>query len=259
MKSLEINIRMRRKENLFIAGLALIQGDLDKLVKNIESLHPMELTQFHKYKYDRRKESYLLGRLSVKQAVKQAEMHLNQAIHPKKIWLDSGVFRFPILRCLKAANLNVSLSHCDNIGISIAFPDVHPMGIDLERVEESRKDILLDYTSVEEKKILTNINIDNIIGYTMIWSIKEALSKTIKTGLMIDFNLLEINDIKKENNIFKSTFHSFNQYKTFSIVNEHYVISIVSPKKTEIQDINKLEMLLNAILIDEMKFVKHAK
>ena len=259
MKSFEINIRMRRKEKLFIAGLALIQGNLDELVKNIESLHPMELAQFHRYKYDRRKESYLLGRLSVKQAVQQAKIQLNRVIYPKKIWLDSGVFQFPILRSIKAANLNVSLSHCDDIGISIAFPDVHPMGIDLERVEESRKDLLLDYILVEEKNMLTNINIDNIIGYTMIWSIKEALSKTIKTGFMIDFNLLELDTIEKENNVFKSTFHKFKQYKAFSVVNEHYVISIVSPKKTEIQDINKLEMLLNAILIDEMKFVKHAK
>lgn len=56
------------------------------------------------------------------------------------------------------------------------------------------------------------------VAYTLLWNIKESLSKIIKTGLMIDFKILELESIELENGYHVGYFKNFPQYKSVSLI-----------------------------------------
>ena len=68
----------------------------------------------------------------------------------------------------------------------------------------------------------------------MLWCAKEALAKVIKTGMMLDFIFLEVEEIYEENNSLVTTFQHFGQYKAMCHVNANYAIAIVLPRKTTV-------------------------
>lgn len=235
MSKSTVNIELFQKEKKYKANFSFIQAKLDELVLDVDMLHFKEKNCFDRFKYDRRKLSYLLGRLSAKHAlVKLTGVQLPNTIH-----IDSGSFEFPVVKCPDIHNIQISISHCDDIGISLAFEETHPMGVDIEKINIQKSDTFLSQISNREKILLGKIGLDNIAGYTMIWSIKESLSKVIKTGMMIDFRFLEINGIKLINNCFESTFTHFGQYKALSKTFDHYTIALCLPKRATI-DLNRV-------------------
>ncbi len=229
MKENSEKIVLSRKEGNFQAAIALVEGELNELSLCLDRLHPKEIKRYKTFCYDLRKVSYLLGRFSAKQAI----MHLTENIHPSAICIDSGVFEFPIVQCPLINNIHVSISHCDSIGLSLAFEDSHPMGIDIEKIESTNKRAMQSQITTKEKTLLKNINLNNLQGYASLWSVKESLSKVLKTGMMLDFSLLETKTIVQENGLLTSTFVYFGQYKAISYVLGKYVISITLPKNSE--------------------------
>ncbi len=225
-----VKLILTRKDNkVYSAVIASVKGNLEVLGRQVNKMHRKEKSRFNKFEYDQRKQSYLLGRLSAKQAI----MGLTRFYLPKKIFIDSGVFLFPIVRNKKIPNTQVSITHCDDIGISIAFDESHPMGIDVERIKMSSKEALIKQITTTESELLKSISLQDIAGYTIIWSIKESLSKVLKTGMMLDFTFFEINSIEEKKHIIETTFRHFGQYKTLSFFNKNYVISITLPRNTE--------------------------
>jgi 4'-phosphopantetheinyl transferase EntD len=238
-KSFVQNVTMRRGSDIHIVAIAFVQGKLDELFLHVEKLHHKEKKRYYMFVHDRRKTSYLLGRLAAKQAL----MSLTKVSIANSIWIDSGVFEFPVVRCKAIQNKQVSVSHSNIMGISIAFEENHPMGIDLEKISTDQENAILSHITDEEKVLLKNINMNTIVGYTAIWSIKESLSKVIKTGMMLDFSLLTISSIILENSTFECSFHHFGQYKAIAHINDNYAISITLPRKTKANFSEVWEML----------------
>ncbi|MDO5976974.1 4'-phosphopantetheinyl transferase superfamily protein [Flavivirga jejuensis] len=220
---------MMRENDIHIVAVAFVQSKLDEVFLHVEKLHHEEKKRYYMLIHDRRKISYLLGRLAAKQAL----MSLTKVAIENSIWIDSGIFGFPVVRCKAMQNKQVSISHSNIMGISIAFEENHPMGIDLEKISTNQENVILNYITDEEKVLLKNINMNTIAGYTVIWSIKESLSKVIKTGMMLDFSLLTISSITLENSTFECSFHHFGQYKAIAHINDNYAISIALPRKTK--------------------------
>jgi len=150
------------------------------------------------------------------------------------VFTDYGIFQFPVLRHVKSANLQVSISHCDDFGISLVFPEEHPLGIDIEKVEDKIIETLDSQLTETEKTLLRNSTLFTDYGHTLLWTVKEGLSKIFRTGLMMDFKTLEINSISFQNGIYESHYTHCGQYKAFSCIIEQYVCSIVTPKKTNV-------------------------
>lgn len=230
MNPVSIKLALIREKQEFQACVGLMHGTLKECQLHLDMLHPKEQSVYQHYHYDRRKASYLLGRLSAKQAI----LDLANIKTPKSIQIDTGVFQFPVVKCPEFSNIQVSISHCDAIGWSIAYPEAHPMGIDVEKIDITRrKDILSQLTHKEKTNLLNNYN--NIAGYTALFSIKEALSKVIRTGMMLDFKFLEIDNIKVTEQTMECTFTHFGQYKAVAYFKNEYVFSIVLPKRTKTQ------------------------
>ncbi|MEM9340630.1 MAG: hypothetical protein AAGA66_17985, partial [Bacteroidota bacterium] len=170
MKAASQRLLLHRKENPIPMAVAVVKGNLKTLVFHIEKLHPREKVHYQALKYDRRKTSYLLGRFSAKEALSC----LTGFTKVSSICIDSGVFHFPVVQCLKTPNSQVSISHCDIIGASIAFEETHPMGIDLEKVQDKHKDVMLSQLTEREQLLLRNIQLNNAQGYAVLWSVKES-------------------------------------------------------------------------------------
>ncbi len=191
-------------------------------------LHPKEHSYFSSLKYEHRRESFLLGRASSKLALTKVE-----ALKPEKINIEWGVFNFPVVNCISDKNWQVSISHCRGLGVALAFPETHPMGVDVESLSELGKvSSLKSQFTDEEKALINNVNLDSTKAYLLAWTVKESLSKILKTGLMLDFTYLELKSLKPIDKIWKSEFSLFSQYKCFSMLSDEYIISISLPINT---------------------------
>lgn len=231
METISKNFLLYRGNKAISIAVATVSGKLQKLSIYLKHLNEQEKFRFQEMRYDRRKTSYLLGRLSAKSALSS----LTGISDVSQIFIDTGVFDFPVVRSSKieTQNLQVSISHCDMIGTSIAFEETHPMGIDLEKIQPQNEDVMQSQLTENEQILLKDLHLNNAIGYAIIWSVKESLSKVIKTGMMLDFSLLEVANTTVENNGYISVFSHFGQYKAVSYCFGSYVVSITLPKKSK--------------------------
>ncbi len=193
-------------------------------------LHEGEKSFARGLRFDRRRHSYLLGRVSAKYAFK--ELIKNQS--PDSVFIDYGIFQFPVLKYVKDGNKQVCISHCDNIGLALVYPEEHPLGIDIEKIESKIVDTLTTQLTAEEKALLRSNNFFNDVGHTLIWTVKEALSKIFRTGLMMDFQTLEVESIKQHDGYFESSYKHCAQYKAISMVKGVYACTITVPKNTSV-------------------------
>jgi phosphopantetheinyl transferase len=219
------------KKNLHV-GLCFSLIDFGIISLNFEQfLHPNEINYFSKLNFPRRQFSYLLGRFCGKQAI----AFLTGDANLSNIFIDNGVFQQPIVKHKAFSNVQVSLSHTHQLGAAIAFPEEIPMAIDIEEICSKNRSAIDSQLTQRERQILSSLHSqkdDDGEHLTLMWTVKEALSKVLKCGLMINFELLEINSIKKDQDFIYSTFRNFHQYETISFQIQNSYCSIVYPKKT---------------------------
>jgi phosphopantetheinyl transferase (holo-ACP synthase) len=118
------------------------------------------------------------------------------------------------------------------------------MGIDIEEIHMDKLPALERQVTGSERDMIINSAIGSMEGNTLVWTVKESLSKILKTGMMVDYGLLGLDTLKMENGMWISTFTNFRQYKGLSCLFENYIISCVLPKNTH-ADFNTALALLN--------------
>ena len=178
-----------------------------------------------------------MGRFVAKQAVAALTGEKNLT----DIFIQSGIFTQPIVVSGKS-NIQVSITHCDDFGAALAFPEAHPMGIDIERISNRERDVLEKQITMAEKEQLRSCPLSYESGLTLLWTAKEALSKVIKTGLMTPFEVFEISRIEMHDNYVMSYYKNFAQYKVISFAINRYMCSLVHPLKTKMQfDIHSIK------------------
>lgn len=235
-------ILLKRKETDFRSGFCLIRQNLNDLKNNLQLLNTVEYDYYQSLKFEKRQKSYLLGRISAKQAVMKLSAGQSD---PKSFYIDSGVFQFPVVKN-NNQNIQVSISHCDDYGISLAFPEDHPMGVDMEYIDKSKADVI-DLTLTEKEKELIKSSFNHTYeGNTIFWTVKEALSKIIKTGFTTDPKIFEIKSTAINEDFIVCEFEHFFQYKSISYSLQDYVITIVLPKNTVI-DSNQLTAIFRSV------------
>lgn len=210
------------------AGFCLSKIGLEELhVQRFDYLHPKEQSYYHTLQYPKRRYSYLLGRYCAKKAV-SAFLKTNNF---SDILIENGVFQQPIVYHPNFPNLQVSISHAENLGAALIFPEAHPMAIDVESVDDSKKDTIFKQLTKAEQEL--SITLSHPFSLWLLWTVKEALSKVIKCGLMVPFELLEVESIIQQDNWFVSHFKNFHQYQALSFILGDNICSLVYPKKTE--------------------------
>lgn len=207
-----------------------------------EYLHPEELHYLDMVKHEKRKRSYLIGRCSSKKAF----MALTGESDPKKVLIKPGVLGQPVITYDSNHNFQVSITHCDNLGAAIGFPEDLPMGIDIERDDPDKTAVLESQMTNEEKEEAKSYTYSYNSMLTIMWTVKESLSKILRTGLTTPFTLLEIGKFELETNHITSYFKYFGQYKAVSFSLGDHICSIVYPKNIELDlDVNALKQNIN--------------
>lgn len=198
--------------------------------KIILSLHPYEQEYFNSLKFQKRANSYLIGRFAAKQAVALLSGEKNLA----NILIPSGIFQQPLVASGERG-IQVSITHCDDFGAAIAFPEGHPMGIDMESIAAAQRSAMETVMTDREKEQLGSFAIGYEAGLTLLWTAKEALSKVLRTGMMTPFEIFEIVNMEQWDHYVICYYKNFAQYKAacFSL-GSHFMCSIAYPLKTEL-------------------------
>ncbi|WP_232773767.1 MULTISPECIES: 4'-phosphopantetheinyl transferase family protein [Brevibacillus] len=150
-----------------------------------------------------------------------------------RICIEQGIFHHPVASLPNTTNVQVSITHCDDFAAAIAFSEELPMGIDMERISVDRNKVLETQMTVKESSLLSSLPYSYETTLTLFWTVKEALSKVLKTGLTTSFHIYEISQVEVRDEVVFSLFDNFPQYRTASYILGDYVCSITYPKKTE--------------------------
>jgi 4'-phosphopantetheinyl transferase len=233
---------LHRTENEYLAAFCILQKSLTGLTGSLSLLHKNELQYYHTLQYPKRKQSYLLGRVAAKKAI----VELFPQYDPAAIFIDTGVFSFPIVKALGLSNLKICITHCDDIGMAIAYPEAHPIGVDIEKVNPARSAVIAGILSAGEKQLINLLPLSPDISSCSFWTIKEALSKIFMTGFTLNPEMLAIKTFDKAEHLYVSTFEHTMQYKAVTSFFQSYVCSIVLPGKTTL-DLSQFTHALNRI------------
>lgn len=198
----------------------------------VNELQPPEMDYYQTLKAERRQRSYLLGRYTAKRA---SALWLGEE-EPDKIAIDRGIFTQPIVVHDGSANIQVSITHCGDTGISVVFPEAMPLGIDLEKVQPRQSRMLEAHMTAGELKAVRELPYDGPAKLMVLWTAKEALSKILKTGLLIRFELLELKGCEAREGLIHSSYEGFPQYRSVSFVVGEFVCSVAYPARAIIPD-----------------------
>jgi 4'-phosphopantetheinyl transferase len=233
LKYTDLYIKISREDKgEFYLGISILEvTDPEDLINNTDNfinvLHGKEITKLHSLAVLKRKFSYLLGRLVAKRALSI----LDSDIKLKDLFIDNGIFKQPLIE--HQENFEVSISHSGNLGLGLAFPKFHPAAVDVEEIVPNRNAAIESCLTEAELKLINNF-IDPNIAHFSLWTTKEALSKAIKCGLTVNFKVLEISKINRNDTVYVMEFTNFAQYKAISFTYKKHIISFVIPIKSQL-------------------------
>lgn len=159
-----------------------------------EILSAEEMGKFEQMRFLKRREEWLLGRLTLKKLLKNCVPGLAE-VDFTDLTIGNQPRGAPFVSFKgKILDIPVSLSHRQ--GTAAAAVSLYPgigIGIDLEWVEERAESFYTDYFTPTELAILRAGQDDQTawIG-TLIWSAKEAMLKALGHGLRVDTRSVEV-------------------------------------------------------------------
>lgn len=149
-------------------------------------LNQAELAHWQTLRVENKRRSALQGRIAAKRALGAA---LGEDDFTK-IEIARGTFGQPLVRHPRVLGIDVTLSHAHGLAVALAYPDALPMGIDLEQVAAaSAQTVLAEMQLSEAERVwlaqqgAAPLPIDQATACGMLWSAREALGKSLKTGL----------------------------------------------------------------------------
>jgi 4'-phosphopantetheinyl transferase len=230
---LTANIIMRRKNKSFLSSFAFIENCSKLRLTQVElALHPLEYQLYDAFSNDQRKLNFILGRYCAKMAL--ASLFEIKSLN--QIYIEAGVFNQPIIKAPTIPNIRVSISHDKLSSIALAYPEEHPMGIDIESIQPDKTSEIEDYLTPHEIILINEFNQTHNLVVTIIWTAKESLSKVLKTGLTTSLSVLEIKSLERNTHgYFRCTFTNFYQYQTISIIHNDKVITMIFPLNSEVE------------------------
>lgn len=215
------------KENgIKIVAILLEMNTLNYEEIKEEYLSKEEILTYESILYEKRKLEYLYGRVAGKVALSELAPNLCK----NEVTISNGILMQPYIKSRVNNNVGISLSHDNQYAAAIAYPDDYICGIDVETIEENRKEVINRILTTKEKRNLEKNTDRKTLLTFMSWTAKEALSKALKTGLTTDMKYYEISDYWMEGNFLKGKFTYFSQYEFISFQKAEHLVSVVVPK-----------------------------
>ncbi len=225
--------QLRRPEASFTGWFYSLGVEAYELLKPFASdiLHPDEMRYFTPLPAERRRISFLLGRFAAKRALRPCL----EGVEFADINLVPGIFKNPVVCCPMREPWQVSITHSDAIVSAIAFPMVHPMALDVESINAEKVPAMATQIQDGERAEAIRCGLDIPSASTLLWTAKEALSKTLHTGLTCSFTLFKVHDLARINEAeLKGLYTNFTQYKFHAWIRHGCVLTMALPRRTEI-------------------------
>tara|TARA_B110000259_G_scaffold145630_1_gene164045 strand:- start:9843 stop:10556 length:714 start_codon:yes stop_codon:yes gene_type:complete len=172
------------------------------------------------------KDAYLLGRIAAKRAIS----HLVKIKDLKGFSILNGIFGQPVVSGVNISGIQISISHKNDMAIAVAFFDFTPLAVDLEKIRLGSLEEIKSQLSQSE----VNNFAHNDSMATLLWTVKESLSKALKTGLMTNLKIYEISELIRKDHYYICYFRNFPQYKCYSYFFDDMVFSIIFPSNLNI-------------------------
>jgi 4'-phosphopantetheinyl transferase len=204
-------------------------------------LHTNEAWYMRSLRSDRRRESYLLGRAAAKRAI----CVQTRVADPASIEIVAGVFGQPVVRHTTGC-IDVSITHTDAIGLAVAFPAEHPLGIDVETVSKVMMRSVADHIDDAERSLLVGLGWGDDVGLAMLWSAKEALSKILRCGLAVPLRVLAVSGAEPAGSrSVVVTFENFTQYSCHISALGESVLALAVPRRSMFSpDVDRLSAIV---------------
>jgi 4'-phosphopantetheinyl transferase EntD len=224
-----IKLGLLRRDAREHAVLAWSRDCYDELERVQTAILDVKEQCFYKRLSPKRKRTFLLGRNAAKLAVASLAGKpglTSVCIHP-------GVFSQPVVVAELSHPVGVSITHDENEAFAVAFPAGHPMGIDVEIVEENKYIPILSQLTDYEIDQGERLPVQRISWLTVAWTAKEALSKVLRCGLTCPFHMLEVRSMQYRDDCYWGVFSNFPQYQYVSRrTASGSMLTLVFPKQT---------------------------
>ncbi len=189
-------------------------------------LHAQELAYWQHLRALRRRQSFLLGRYAAKRALSA----LAPGTEPSQLHIRTGILGQPVVE--GPTSLEVSITHADGVFCALAFPAVHPMGVDVEHLDAHRAEVMRTQCLAGEIAEANALLGDATLAAAVLWTAREALSKALRCGMTCPFELLAVKDLVLDGGLAGGRFQNFGQYRFLSWLGARDVLTLVFPHTT---------------------------
>lgn len=123
-------------------------------------------------------------------------------------------------------NCGVSISHSRNIAVALAFKRGSTFGVDVEYVNAKFVKALKRMTNTTAEHVP-----DNVTSLTVAWTLKEALSKCLKTGFTIAVENFAFSEFRNSGNIYTCGFSKYPLFLGKAVLKNDVVLAVVGEKQ----------------------------
>lgn len=154
-----------------------------------------ELERLHTLRFPKRREDWLLGRWTVKNA---AAIFLGT---PTEFWALKDIEVRPSFSGApklffrnEPVRVSLSLTHCSGHGACALTPSAVLLGCDIETIQPHSDAFACDYFTLEEQQLVANAQPkDRAWILSLFWSAKESALKALEEGLRLDTRDVAVN------------------------------------------------------------------
>lgn len=223
-RAFDLILRNNKRYTFYFSRYKL--NDTKELFDNEVNLSNTEAAYYSGLKAEKRKIEYMMGRICVKNAMQYA---FNVPMSRTEV--RNGIFTQPVLN---DPAWEVSITHISDEAACLLYPREIVMGIDIESINAKNDYIMKTIALRTEFEEIYQMLKNESVAYSVIWTIKEALSKALRTGFTLPFEIMRICPEKmiEKFRMIESSFQNFAQYRARSWIFDDKVISIVFPAIT---------------------------
>lgn len=182
---------------IYSLNFQTISNEIFSLRDNLTS---QEIVIANKYKFEKDRSRFVVARSCLRKILSDF-----LSINAKDITISSNQFGKPILFSTSLENIKFNLSHSGDT-IVYAFSLFDEVGIDIEILDTSinHLEIAENYFTSSEIEYLKDSKSmeDTVQRFFRIWTRKEALLKSIGTGLLLDMKKVDVLSDTAELNLF---------------------------------------------------------
>jgi 4'-phosphopantetheinyl transferase len=167
-------------------GIFWITRTLEQVPPNNDWLSEAEQQVLAGFRFQKRRNDWLLGRWTAKQAILARRLTLDFPPQSIEIRAEAATSAPKAFISGKPSGGVISISHSRNRCLCAVCGAAIELGVDLEWIEPREENFAADYFMTEEMETVLNAPVDSAVVTNLIWSAKESVLKALRKGLSLD-------------------------------------------------------------------------